>query len=90
MLSRKLELNSPGLAAKRSSLPASISTMMRLEFGFLSTAMVAIAFILSVGIRRSIYSDFSRFLPLSEFSVLRFWSRKDKPKQVIENGCGVC
>jgi hypothetical protein len=64
MLSRKLELNNPRLAAKRSSLSASISTMMRFDFGFLSTVMVAITFIVSVGIRKSIYSDFPRFLPL--------------------------
>jgi len=60
MLSTRLELNSPRLAAKRSSLSASISTMMRLDFGFLSTVIVAIAFILSVGMKKSIYLDSSR------------------------------
>lgn len=54
-LSRKLELNSPRLAAKRSSLSASILTMMRLDFGFLSTVIVAIAPILSVGMKKSIH-----------------------------------
>jgi hypothetical protein len=41
-------------------LSASISTMMRLDFGFLSTVIVAIAFILSVGMKKSIYLDSSR------------------------------
>jgi len=64
MLSRKLELNSPRLAAKRSSLSASISTMMRLDFGFLITVIVAIGFILSVGMKKSTHLDFSQCLPL--------------------------
>ena len=64
MLSRKLELNSARLAAKRSSLSASISTKMRLDFGLLSTVMVAISFILPARLKESIYSDFPRFPPL--------------------------
>jgi len=61
MLPSKLELNNPRLAAKRSSLSASISTMMSLDFGFLSSVMVATTFILSVGIRKSIWLDPCRF-----------------------------
>ena len=46
-LSRKLGLKRPRLAARRSSLSASISTMIRLGFGFLSTVMVAITYIIA-------------------------------------------
>jgi len=54
-LFRKLELNSPRLAAKRSSLSASISTTTRLDFAFLSTVIVAIAPILSMRMKKSIH-----------------------------------